>query len=49
LNGAKYAISEVEISEKSITAWDRGFSEKDSLVWGPEKGGYVFHKLNEQP
>tara|TARA_R110000850_G_scaffold16697_1_gene51735 strand:+ start:77515 stop:78162 length:648 start_codon:yes stop_codon:yes gene_type:complete len=49
LNGASYAISEVEINEKSITAWDRGFSDRDSLVWGPEKGGYIFDKINEQP
>jgi CpeT protein len=47
LNGASYAISEVEIGEKSITAWDRGFSEKDSLVWGPEKGGYIFNKIED--
>lgn len=47
LNGASYAVSEVEITEKSITSWDRGFNEKDSLVWGPKKGGYIFNKLNE--
>ncbi len=47
LNGASYAISEVEINQNNIMSWDRGFNEKDSLVWGPKKGGYVFEKVIE--
>jgi len=47
LNGASYAISEVVISEKQITSWDRGFNENDSLVWGAKTGGYVFDKIKE--
>lgn len=45
LRGATYATSEVEINEKNIISWDRGFNEKDSLVWGASKGGYIFDKL----
>lgn len=44
LNGATYAISEVIISENQIISWDRGFNEKDSLVWGAKNGGYEFDK-----
>lgn len=47
LRGAKYTISEVEISERRMIAWDRGFNENDSLVWGPSKGGYIFDKIQE--
>lgn len=47
LNGATYATSEVVISEKQIISWDRGFNEKDSLMWGAAKGGYEFDKLWE--
>ncbi|NCT18167.1 MAG: hypothetical protein COZ75_01685 [Flavobacteriaceae bacterium CG_4_8_14_3_um_filter_34_10] len=45
LSGATYATSEVEINENNIISWDRGFNEKDSLVWGASKAGYVFDKL----
>ncbi|MEX0998102.1 MAG: chromophore lyase CpcT/CpeT [Flavobacteriaceae bacterium] len=47
LRGALYATSELEISEHSITSWDRVFNENDSLVWGAQKGGYVFDKIRE--
>lgn len=47
LNGASYAISKVEINQNNIILWERGFNEKDSLVWGPEKGGYVFKKIKK--
>lgn len=43
--GATYVQSKVVISEKQIISWDRGFNEKDSLVWGAKKGGYEFDKL----
>lgn len=44
LQGATYATSEVTISEKQIISWDRGFNEKDSLVWGVKERGYEFDK-----
>jgi CpeT protein len=47
LRGAKYTTSEVEISERRMISWDRGFNENDSLVWGAKKGGYVFDKIKE--
>ncbi len=47
LNGATYVTSEVVISEKQIISWDKGFNEKDSLVWGAKEGGYEFDKFQE--
>lgn len=45
LRGAKYATSEVVISDEGIKSWDRGYDENDKQVWGAEKRGYVFKKL----
>jgi len=45
LRGAKYAVSEVKISKDGITSWDRGYNEKDEQVWGAEKGGYIFVRI----
>ncbi len=47
LNGATYATSEVVITENKIISWDRGFNEKDSLVWGAKERGYEFDKFQE--
>jgi len=46
LYGASYATSEVEILSDKIISWDRGFDDKDEHIWGAEKGGYVFNKLD---
>ena len=46
LRGASYARSEVEIFEDKIISWDRGFDAQSNYVWGAEKGGYVFNKLD---
>lgn len=46
LYGASYATSEVEIMEDKIISWDRGFDDKDEYIWGAEKGGYIFNKLD---
>ncbi len=43
--GAKYASSEIVISENQIVSWDRGFDEAGKQVWGAEKGGYVFKRV----
>ena len=45
LRGAKYATSEVVISDEGIKSWDRGYDENDKQVWGAEKGGYIFKRL----
>lgn len=46
LNGASYATSEVEIFSDKIISWDRGFDSQGEHVWGAEKGGYIFNKLD---
>ena len=46
LRGSKYATSEVEIKENQILSWDRGFDAEGNQVWGAEKGGYIFDKIN---
>lgn len=46
LRGASYATSEVEIWANKIISWDRGFDADGNHIWGAEKGGYIFDKLN---
>ena len=46
LRGASYATSEVEITEGTIISWDRGMDRDGNQVWGAEKGGYIFNKIN---
>ncbi|WCO02396.1 chromophore lyase CpcT/CpeT [Psychroserpens ponticola] len=46
LYGASYATSEVEILSDKIISWDRGFDDKDEHIWGAEKGGYIFNKID---
>lgn len=45
--GASYATSEVEITEKWIYSWDRGFDAEDNQVWGAVKGGYLFDRVGD--
>lgn len=45
LRGASYATSEVSISSDKIESWDRGFDAEGNHIWGAEKGGYVFDKI----
>ena len=47
LRGAAYATSEVIIREDGMVSWDRGFDAEDNQVWGAEKGGYIFKKVEE--
>ena len=46
LYGASYATSEVETLEDKIISWDRGFDDNDEHIWGAEKGGYIFNKID---
>ena len=46
MRGASFARSEVEILEDKIISWDRGFDADGNYVWGAEKGGYIFNKLD---
>lgn len=46
LRGASYATSEVEITKGKIVSWDRGFDAEGNHVWGAQKGGYIFEKLD---
>jgi hypothetical protein len=46
LRGASYATSEVEITKDQIVSWDRGFDADGNHVWGAEKTGYIFDRLN---
>ncbi|MCB0727854.1 MAG: chromophore lyase CpcT/CpeT [Ignavibacteriae bacterium] len=45
LRGAKYATSEVKITEDGIISWDRGFDAEGKQVWGAKKGGYIFLRI----
>ncbi|MFY7787082.1 MAG: chromophore lyase CpcT/CpeT [Thermoflexibacteraceae bacterium] len=44
LRGAAFATSTVEISQKTLLSWDRGFDANGKQVWGAVKGGYIFKK-----
>ncbi len=46
MRGASFARSEVEILEDKIISWDRGFDADGNYVWGAEKAGYIFNKLD---
>lgn len=43
--GASYATSEVRVNSTVLTSWDRGFDAAGKQVWGAEKGGYEFTKI----
>jgi hypothetical protein len=45
LRGASYATSEVRIDARGMSSWDRGFDAQGHQVWGAEKGGYRFERL----
>jgi hypothetical protein len=46
--GAKYATAEVHVNKDGLQTWDRGYNEKDEQVWGAEKGGYRFERVEEK-
>jgi CpeT protein len=46
LRGASYATSKVNVYENKIVSWDQGFDKNGKQVWGAEKGGYIFEKVN---
>ena len=46
LYGAQFATSEVEIFADKIISWDRGFDAEGNHIWGAEKAGYIFNKLD---
>ncbi|WP_297334487.1 chromophore lyase CpcT/CpeT [Flavobacterium sp.] len=46
LKGAAYASSKVTITESGLVSWDQGYDSEGKQVWGAEKGGYVFDKIN---
>ncbi|WP_340066091.1 chromophore lyase CpcT/CpeT [Ascidiimonas aurantiaca] len=45
LRGASYATSEVTITPNKIVSWDRGFDTNGKQVWGAEKEGYIFERI----
>ena len=45
LRGAQYATTEIKLSHDGIIIWERGFDEDDKQVWGAQKGGYVFKRI----
>ena len=44
LQGASYATTEVTVTPTFLKSWDRGYDGQNNLVWGAEKGPYVFVK-----
>ncbi len=47
MRGASYATSEVTIKPTIIESWDRGFDANNEHVWGAEKAGYIFKRLDK--
>lgn len=45
LRGAKFATSAVSVFSDKILSWDQGFNADGKQVWGAEKGGYEFLKI----
>lgn len=46
LRGASYETSKVTVTQVGIISWDRGFDKDGKQVWGAEKGGYIFEKMD---
>jgi hypothetical protein len=46
LRGATWASSEVVIDSKGMTSWDRGWNDVAEQVWGAEKAGYRFDRVD---
>ena len=47
LRGASFARSKVTIYKDKLISWDQGFDKEGKQVWGAEKGGYVFDKIEQ--
>ena len=45
--GAAWVSSDVTVSPQGLTSWDRGWDEKNQLVWGPADAGYRFDRMEE--
>ena len=45
VRGARWAYSEVEIRADGMLTWDKGLDAEGKQIWGAEKGGYQFVKL----
>jgi hypothetical protein len=45
LRGARYATSEVELSQSQLSSWDRGYDAQGTQVWGAVEGPYRFNRL----
>jgi len=45
LHGASYATSEVRVTNEGIVSWDRGWDAEGNHVWGAERAGYVFDRV----
>lgn len=43
--GAAYATSEVTVTSQFLITWDRGFNASGEQVWGSERGGYYFARI----
>lgn len=44
LQGARYATSELKLSDEEIEAWDRGFDAAGKQVWGARNGSVAFSR-----
>lgn len=42
LRGAKYATTNIKLTEGMLESWDQGFDSTGTQVWGATKGGYIF-------
>jgi hypothetical protein len=45
LRGATWASSEVVITADRLVSWDRGWDDSATQIWGAEKSGYQFDRI----
>lgn len=45
MEGATYSTSRIILVPDEIHLWDRGYNSADELMWGSEKGPYVYKNL----
>jgi hypothetical protein len=43
--GSLYATTRILIDKDGMQLWERGYDEKDKLIWGPKRKGIMFEKI----
>jgi len=45
--GSIYGTTRILIDKDGMQLWERGYDDKDKLIWGPKKNGIQFEKIKD--